>query len=186
VTSSPYSDFRLAAGFRLLFVSLLLTLLAACSQSAADPDPELSGAAIYTSSCSGCHQADGTGSPGFAPPLAGHAALLASLEGGRRLLVDVIVHGLSGPITVNGVDYDAAMPARPLTDPEVAAVIGYILSAWGNDALLPQGFVPVTAAEAAASRAEQLTPGQVHERRGQVVPSQQQFPAAGVRAARSR
>ena len=41
--------------------------------------------------------------------------------------------GLSGPITVNGVNYNNIMPPQSqLSEAEVADVITYILNSWGN------------------------------------------------------
>ena len=56
------------------------------------------------------------------------------------------MHGLQGPVTVNGQVYDGVMPALRLTDDEVANVLTYVYSQWGN-----AGFV-VTPNEVAAVR----------------------------------
>ena len=59
----------------------------------------------------------------------------------------VILHGLVGPVTVNGTDYNSNMPPMSqLTDDEVANISTYVLNSWGN----PGG--QVTKAEAAAIR----------------------------------
>ncbi len=47
--------------------------------------------------------------------------------------IDAVVHGLSGPITVNGKKFNGVMPALQLNDREVAAVITYINNSWGNE-----------------------------------------------------
>lgn len=112
------------------------------------------GAAVYAS-CSGCHQGNGAGIPGAFPPLAGHAADLFNADGtlsGRDYLVQVLLLGLQGEIEVDGASYNGLMPGwAQLADPQIAAVLNHILSAWGNDALI-EDFVPYTAEEIAAGR----------------------------------
>ncbi|MCE2885272.1 MAG: cytochrome c [Planctomycetaceae bacterium] len=45
------------------------------------------------------------------------------------------MHGLEGKISVDGQTYNQVMPAAPLrTDDEIAAVLTYVRSAWGNSA----------------------------------------------------
>ena len=86
------------------------------------------GEAIFARSCAACHQPAGTGIPGAFPPLAGSDFLLADPE----RAVGIVLHGLSGPVTVNGVAYVSAMPPQPLEDADVAAVLTHVLQAWGN------------------------------------------------------
>ena len=109
----------------------------------ASADPVVRGEALYGQSCAACHQPTGTGLPGAFPPLAGSDYLLADPE----RAVGIVLHGLSGAVTVNGVTYESAMPPMPLEDADVAAVLTYVLQAWGN-----QG-APVTAERVAAVRA---------------------------------
>ncbi len=132
--------------------------LALCGQSLAAPD----GAAIYNK-CLGCHKPNGAGMPGLFPPLAGDAARL--VKANRDFPVDVILFGLKGEIRAGGKTYNGTMPAYGggLKDDEVAAVLNYILSNWGNDKLLPAGHKPFTAAEVKKERARKLSPEQVHE-----------------------
>lgn len=59
------------------------------------------------------------------------------------MLANILLHGVTGPITVAGKSYEGAMPAfRQLGDAELAAVASYIRSAWGNQAapLTPEQF----------------------------------------------
>ena len=37
-----------------------------------------------------------------------------------------------GELVVNGVKYNSVMPAQPLTDDEIAAVLTYVYSSFGN------------------------------------------------------
>lgn len=87
------------------------------------------GEQVYTDVCATCHQANGQGLPGSFPPLAGAGSFYGDAQNHAR----IIVHGLSGPITVNGVAYNSAMPAQgSLTDYDVAAVATYERNSWGN------------------------------------------------------
>jgi nitrite reductase (NO-forming) len=44
-----------------------------------------------------------------------------------------MLHGLQGPVTVNGKEYNSIMPPMSqLTDDEVAQLATYVLNSWGN------------------------------------------------------
>lgn len=92
------------------------------------------GAAIYRHVCQGCHMPDGRGAVGAGtiPALAGDDRLEAA-----AFLVHVVLHGLGGMPPVGWI----------LDDGQVAAVVGYVRTSWGNhwtDAVTP--------ADVAASR----------------------------------
>jgi mono/diheme cytochrome c family protein len=123
------------------------------------------GGRVYAANCLACHQANGQGIPGAFPPLAGHAPELYHAPGGREYLIKSVLYGLMGPITVAGVSYNGVMPAFPqLSDADIAAVLNYTLTEWGNDALLVD-FSPLMPEEVAAERGRNLTMQQVHELR---------------------
>ncbi len=83
------------------------------------------------SNCMSCHQANGRGLPPVYPPLRGSEIVL----GEPTILVKILLHGLEGKIEVDGQTYNQVMPAAPLqTDEEIAAVLSYVRSAWGNSA----------------------------------------------------
>lgn len=132
---------------------LWLLWAAACSTQATQPMPEvppvprhaacpapgdahiqLTGQRVYTRLCANCHQTQGQGLPGIFPPLAGHAARLGQTPEGRAYLVQLVLWGLSGPITVGGKIYQNVMPpqAASLSDEEVAAVLAYVNYAFDN------------------------------------------------------
>ena len=121
------------------------------------------GASVY-SRCFGCHKSTGVGISGTFPPLASHAAKVATAEGGRTFLIDILLYGMEGEIEVEGKKYDGAMPAfgEQLKDDEIAAVLNYILTSWGNDKMLPKGHKGITAEEVKARRGKKLTPQQVY------------------------
>ncbi len=97
--------------------------------------------------CAVCHQANGQGIAGSFPPLAGSE--WANAES-AALPIRVVLHGLQGTITVKGQRFNSVMPAygtsAPMNDAEVAAVLTYVRSAWGNKASA------VTPAEVATER----------------------------------
>ena len=122
-------------------VLLVGTLLAFAGTVAADPilSPgrrfsEQSGEALYTNVCQACHMGNGQGATGAGqyPSLAKNPKLETS-----PYVIDVMVHG------------QKAMPAvgRLMTDDQVAMVIGYIRTHFGNDYS-----EPVTAEEVKKAR----------------------------------
>jgi ubiquinol-cytochrome c reductase cytochrome b subunit len=90
------------------------------------------GATVYATNCSGCHAANGAGSPNVAPPLAGNAMV----AGDPKKVIGVVLDGLTGKITVKGQDWNGTMPPwkSALTHKQIADVITYIRSSWGNKA----------------------------------------------------
>lgn len=87
------------------------------------------GESVYTAVCASCHQGDGKGLAGSFPPLAGSG----SFYGDPKRHAQIIVHGLSGAITVQGVSFNGAMPAQSaLSDYDVAAVATFERLSWGN------------------------------------------------------
>jgi len=102
------------------------TMAAAGGASAA------AGEKVYTTNCSSCHQANGKGQPGVFPPLAGNSVV----TGAATVVIGIVKNGKSGPITVAGTKYNGQMPAwkGTLSDSDIASVVTYIRSAWGNKA----------------------------------------------------
>ncbi|HRY99683.1 MAG TPA: c-type cytochrome, partial [Bacteroidales bacterium] len=86
------------------------------------------GKSLYISTCQACHQADGQGIEKAFPPLV-RSDYFAS---DPTKVADVILHGLSGPITVNGKPYNSVMPKQTLSDQQIAAVATYVLNSFGN------------------------------------------------------
>ena len=95
---------------------------------AAAPD----GDALYGSNCASCHQATGQGLPGAFPPLAKNSVV----TGDATKLAKIVLNGLNGAVTVSGKTYNGSMPAfkGQLKNAEIAAVLTYIRSSWGNKA----------------------------------------------------
>ena len=87
------------------------------------------GKALYLVSCSACHQPNGQGSEGIAPPLAG----TGWPDESEDRLARIVLHGLRGPITVVGKEYNLEMPAMGFfDDSDIAAILTYIRTTWGK------------------------------------------------------
>ena len=128
------------------------------------------GARVFGANCSVCHQENGQGIAGAFPPLAGHVAELFAQQSGRDYLVRLVLFGLEGTISAKGSSYSSAMPPWPqLTDSEIAAALDYVLSAWGNDKLLPRDFTLILPSDVAAARGQQMSAVDVHALRGRIV-----------------
>lgn len=88
-----------------------------------------SGGKLYSAHCAACHQANGQGLAGAFPPLA-ESSYLAD---GSAAAIDAVLNGLSGPITVNGKDFNSVMPNLSyLKDEEVSEIVTYVMNSWGN------------------------------------------------------
>lgn len=89
------------------------------------------GAEIYMSYCATCHQAQGGGVPGEFPPLTSSEWV----QGDKGRLIASVLHGMQGPIEVNGQQYDELMPGHAfLDDEDVAALLTFLRSSLGNSA----------------------------------------------------
>src|SRR5574341_1354734 len=109
------------------------------------------GESLFKGTCSVCHQPNGAGLPNVFPPLAKSDYLMANTQRS----IEVVLKGLSGPVTVNGKQYNSVMPPMSqLRDDEIANILTYVRNAWGNKG------DQVTAADVTATRAKiQLPPG---------------------------
>ncbi len=91
---------------------------------------KVDGAALFTANCAACHQASGTGVPGVFPPLAGSEWV----NGEPKVIAQILLHGINGPLTVKGATYHGQMPnfGGKFKDEEIAAVLTHVRSQWGN------------------------------------------------------
>ncbi|MBA3848757.1 MAG: cytochrome C [Opitutus sp.] len=110
--------------------------------------PAMLGKRVFTANCVTCHQATGQGQPGVYPPLAGSEWVLEPQH--EKHMIAIVLHGLNGPITVKGNSFNSAMTpfGGILRDEQIANVLTYIRSEWGNNA------PPITPEQVAAVRAE--------------------------------
>ncbi len=116
-------------------------------KTGADAGPGYSGAelasydrgkALYhgAAACFGCHGADGAGMPNLGPPLDASEWV----TGRPEILINIMLHGMAGPITVGGETFVPAadMPGLgmnpAITDENFADIATYVRHEWTNEA----------------------------------------------------
>ncbi|MBM3821599.1 MAG: DUF1080 domain-containing protein [Verrucomicrobia bacterium] len=109
--------------------------------------PPSEGGQLYDMACLPCHQPEGKGLPGVYPPLAGSEWV----KGDAARLIKVVLHGLTGPLTVAGQSYggpnSVPMPGMAgMTDAQIAEVLSFVRSRFG------EGASPVKAEQVRAIR----------------------------------
>ncbi|MEY2880273.1 MAG: hypothetical protein RLZZ15_2653 [Verrucomicrobiota bacterium] len=103
------------------------------------------GRTLYLGTCGACHQPHGRGLEGLAPPLAESEWA----NGPASRVVRIALHGVRGPLKVDGRTYNLDMPPfGVLTDEQLAALSTYLRREWGNTG------TPVSADQVRAIRAE--------------------------------
>ncbi len=125
------------------FLSLLAQSIAQRTKGTMNPifsritlaeDNRTSGAKMFFEICASCHGINGQGIQGLAPPLMNSE----HIENAERLGL-IILHGLEGPIEVNGEHYDfnLAMPGlirnENITDKDIADIISYVTNAFSDN-----------------------------------------------------
>lgn len=101
---------------------------AEASSSAPGSNPP--GAQTYAAQCSFCHGADGKGKNRWIPPLAGAASSLIQFTDSQ---VNVTLNGSIRVVTAGVPDAYRMPPFREqLSDREIADVLTYVRTAWGN------------------------------------------------------
>jgi cytochrome c6 len=116
---------------KLSILAAALGLAALASPSFAAPP---TGQTLFLENCSACHQPTGLGRPGAFPALAG----------------DKFVTSDPAPVAAIVLNGRGGMPAfkADLNDADLAAILSYVRTAWGNKA------APVAATQIAAVRAK--------------------------------
>ena len=111
------------------------------------------GGEIFAKNCAMCHQAEGQGLEGVFPPVAKSDYLMGLAKGADRSdLVGLILNGKVGKLTVNGKEYNGVMtPVAGLSDDDIAAVLTFITTNWGNSGAKPFTIDEVKKARAAVS-----------------------------------
>jgi len=123
-------------------------------QTAAPAD----GQALFVTSCSACHQANGAGIKGQIPPLAENPDLFLSKE----FPVKVVLYGMEGKIEVKGQPFNAEMPSfGHLSDTQVSAVLNYVRANFGNSAIARSEMKRLTPEDVMQQRVTTLTPQKV-------------------------
>ena len=118
---------------RARWVAAALALGAVAAEATSGP------ALDYALNCQGCHRADGSGTPGSVPALAGSVGRFLRVPGGRQYLVRV-----------------PGVAQAPLDDAALAAVLNWMLERFGGDQA-PHDVAPFTAAEVGGLRRSPLT-----------------------------
>jgi mono/diheme cytochrome c family protein len=90
-------------------------------------DLGVSGAALYLTHCSQCHQLDGEGVAGKIPALAKNGAVVAA---GPENIIKAVLAGLGATQTYGPMPSFAAA----LDDKQIAAIANYVRNSWGNKA----------------------------------------------------
>jgi mono/diheme cytochrome c family protein len=97
------------------------------------------GASLFRTTCQPCHGADGNGVRSLAPPL----NRSEWVTGDKTTLIAIILHGLTGPVTVNGKLYQAPeingdMPGlasnKDIVDEDIAQLSSFLRQSWSNQA----------------------------------------------------
>ncbi|WP_304517540.1 c-type cytochrome [Cecembia rubra] len=104
-----------------------------------DPDEKLdnveigmveAGEKIYNLYCSTCHQKDGKGDGNRFPPITESKMV----NGRSKTLIELILKGMEGPVTIQGLAYNSVMPAHDfLNNAEISSLLTYIRKNFGND-----------------------------------------------------
>lgn len=92
------------------------------------------GSAIYEKHCTDCHGSSGEGAPGIYPPLAGNRGVVMTPP--VNAIRSILIGGYPPSTSGNPRPYGMPPFAQVLRDDEVAMVLSYIRTAWGNAASL--------------------------------------------------
>ena len=117
----------------------------AAAQASATTTAPARGATVYAANCAACHMPTGTGFSGMFPPLAANPVVNSQ---DPISLIHIVLSGSTMPAT-QGAPMAAMMPgfAGSLNDGQVADVVTYIRSSWGNKG------APVDASQVTSLRA---------------------------------
>jgi mono/diheme cytochrome c family protein len=87
------------------------------------------GGILFENFCAGCH-VDASGTRGENPPLHGSSWVV----GPEQRLTKIVLHGVRGPIDVNGAMYDLHMPPHGhlLNDAQTASLVRYVRRRFGG------------------------------------------------------
>lgn len=148
----------------------------------------------FNSVCSECHGFNGEGAENRAPPLAGSEWV----HGNGRMLASLVLNGVQGPISVAGVVYTDS-PGRgevqvesemvgfktneAVTDRDLAAILTYIRSSWGNAAPPIDEEVIVRVRQETAGRDGSFTAAQlqlIQPDEGEVLAEAPELPKRGI------
>ncbi|SFI13300.1 c-type cytochrome [Paraburkholderia megapolitana] len=128
------------------------------------------GKTIFAARCAVCHQADGRGMDGLAPPLTDYPARYVTVAPGRKQLIQTVLNGMYGDVAVGAKHYNFRMPSfASLSDSDIANVLNYV--AFDLAAKKGSKALPLRPEDVHALRAEALDGEQVRQRRNAFLPS---------------
>lgn len=104
----------------ILTLAALLAAAHGAQAQAPAAAPAADGKTLFAKNCAACHQASGKGIPGAFPALAGNAFV----QGAPDDVATVLLKGRGGMPDFSG----------SLDDAEIAQVLSYVRSSWGNSA----------------------------------------------------
>jgi mono/diheme cytochrome c family protein len=109
----------------------LVAALLGTAPLAISAQPVRTGAEVY-GTCTACHMPTGLGLANAFPPLAGSEWVIGRVE----VPIALVLHGMQGEVTVKGATYNSVMTpwGAMFSDQEIANVVTYIRSQWGNKA----------------------------------------------------
>jgi mono/diheme cytochrome c family protein len=106
---------------------------------------------IWEARCAGCHAE------------LGYLSDVAAADGGRDYLIDLMLYGIDGEVTIEGET--VALRHRPFADTfddeEHAALLNFMVTSWGNEEALPGDFDLYAPEEIAEQRGRDLTQEEV-------------------------
>lgn len=89
------------------------------------------GSVLYKQHCLTCHQVDGSGVPRMNPPL----IKTSYVTGDKQKLIQWVLKGSVEKVPIDGINYSNKMPPQSsLSDQQIADVLTYIRSDFGNKA----------------------------------------------------
>lgn len=117
------------AGFSVTIFCSLFLLAGCAARRQQSQMPDEPGRIQFQSYCAACHQDEGQRA-GDVPPLA--ASPWVTGPGNR--LIRIVLHGVRGPMEVNGKTYDREMPGfgQVLSDAEIASLLSYVRGRFGG------------------------------------------------------
>lgn len=112
------------------------------------------GKLVYDALCLNCHQPEGKGLPGIYPSIVGSDWA----QGDPKRVIKIVLQGLNGTIHVNGQEFKQLaplpMPPMGLDDQQMADVLSYVRSNFGNQA---SAVTPEQVKEVRAATSERST-----------------------------
>ncbi len=120
----------LKTDFKKTAIAAILLSTGIFSFSLQDGD-KAGGKIVYEKNCLSCHMADGGGVPRLNPPLIRTEYVLKD----KNRLINLVLQGSNAGLVIDGEKYNNPMPPHPhLSDQEIADVLTYIRSSFGNRA----------------------------------------------------